>query len=334
MRVIAISGKAGSGKDYTANILKEYLEKKGFKVLITHYADLLKYLCKQLYGWDGNKDEKGRHLLQYVGTEIVRTKRPDFWVEFMIDILQLFGSDWDYVLIPDCRFPNEINGLIPHFLTVPVRIERTDGYDAGLTEEAKNHPSETSLDSYDAFVWYLKNCGTPNYHEKISDFADYLGNATTSEINDLLFGGRFSANLYEPVENIARRHALQLLLKWAPLFLSELEKELDPSVTFTTTPTTYCKGTIIINCARGKLEVTVSEEDNPPVRIASLSNPSLQNHFSNDVLISAAAVFASESNIIADAVKAAKNIKDARNVRIENANKAIVRFINQQWSTH
>lgn len=51
MKVITISGKAQNGKDTTAGLLKAALEADGYKVLITHYADLLKYICKQFFGW-------------------------------------------------------------------------------------------------------------------------------------------------------------------------------------------------------------------------------------------------------------------------------------------
>lgn len=57
MKVITISGKAQNGKDTTAGLLKAALEADGYKVLITHYADLLKYICKQFFGWDGQKDD-------------------------------------------------------------------------------------------------------------------------------------------------------------------------------------------------------------------------------------------------------------------------------------
>lgn len=108
MQVIAISGKAQHGKDTSAKILKNMLEADGYRVLITHYADLLKYMCRTFFGWNGEKDDAGRHILQYVGTDIIRQKRPDFWVDFVTDVLALFPDDWDFVLIPDCRFPNEI----------------------------------------------------------------------------------------------------------------------------------------------------------------------------------------------------------------------------------
>lgn len=45
--VIAISGKARSGKDQTAEFGKEYLESLGKNVLIAHYADFLKFALRE-----------------------------------------------------------------------------------------------------------------------------------------------------------------------------------------------------------------------------------------------------------------------------------------------
>jgi len=146
MRVIVISGKAQHGKDTTAEMLKKCLEDKGRKVLITHYADLLKYICQNFFGWDGRKDDAGRQILQKVGTDIIRQKRPDFWVDFIIDILDLFPGEWDYVLIPDCRFPNEIDRLKEAgFDLIHIRVVR-DNFESPLTPEQQAHPSETALD--------------------------------------------------------------------------------------------------------------------------------------------------------------------------------------------
>lgn len=72
MKVITISGKAQNGKDTTAGLLKAALEADGYKVLITHYADLLKYICKQFFGWDGQKDDAGRHMIKRTIKETVR----------------------------------------------------------------------------------------------------------------------------------------------------------------------------------------------------------------------------------------------------------------------
>lgn len=166
MKVICISGKAMSGKDTAANYLKNKLEESGKRVLITHYADLLKYICKTFFGWDGRKDEKGRQLLQYVGTDVVREQNPNYWVDFLMNILGMFQYNWDYVLIPDCRFPNEITRLKRNgFNTTSVKIIRDD-FDSSLTETQKSHKSETSMDNFD-FDFVIHNKGLNEYYENL-----------------------------------------------------------------------------------------------------------------------------------------------------------------------
>ena len=55
MKIVCISGKAQHGKDTTAKLLEEILEAQGNRVLIAHYGDLVKYVCKTFFGWDGMK---------------------------------------------------------------------------------------------------------------------------------------------------------------------------------------------------------------------------------------------------------------------------------------
>lgn len=155
IKIYAISGKAEHGKDTFADALHDELVGRGYRVLVTHYADLVKYVCKTFFNWDGKKDQKGRQLLQYVGTDVVRKAYPDYWVDFVSDMIRLFGSNWDYVLIPDTRFPNEIDKLKSNFENVKhIRVIRTD-FESTLTEEQKNHPSEIALDgiSPDLTFW-------------------------------------------------------------------------------------------------------------------------------------------------------------------------------------
>ena len=148
MKLILFTGQAGAGKDTAARYAKELLEKDGKRVLVTHYADLVKYICRQFFGWNGEKDEAGRTLLQTVGTDVVRKKYPDYWVNFILTMLELFPDEWDVVLIPDARFENECELPREHgFDTTVVRIERPF-LKSALTEEQKRHPSETSLQKY------------------------------------------------------------------------------------------------------------------------------------------------------------------------------------------
>lgn len=176
MKIICISGKARHGKDVTAGILKKILEEKGMRVLITHYGDLLKYICSSFFGWNGKKDKAGRDLLQYIGTNNIRDKEPDYWVNFVAGVLRIFPQWWDYVLIPDCRFPNEIDVMRDIFKddVTHLRIVRFDydpnenrwaPFDNGLTEEQKNHISETALDHVKPNLT-LYNFGTYERYEQ------------------------------------------------------------------------------------------------------------------------------------------------------------------------
>lgn len=172
MKIITLSAKAKGGKDFCANLIKQKLELKGEKVLITHYADLLKYICKTFFGWNGQKDVEGRTLLQYVGTDIIRQKNPDYWVNFLIGIFNLFPDEWDYVLIPDTRFPNENDLMKECFDVSTVRVTRPN-YDNGLTEKQQNHESEIALDDY-KFDYQIINNGDDSIHIEIDNFINWL----------------------------------------------------------------------------------------------------------------------------------------------------------------
>lgn len=158
MRIILISGTAGSGKDTVGEILRDAYEGDGYRVLTTHFADLVKYVSANFCGWNGVKDIAGRSILQKVGTDIVRKWNEDYWVDFLIDMLGLFGGQYDYVLIPDARFPNEVSKIKEKWPnTIHLRVERHN-YKTHLTEEQQHHASETALETVMPDVW-IKNDG-------------------------------------------------------------------------------------------------------------------------------------------------------------------------------
>lgn len=159
MKVICISGKAQHGKDTSAAMMKTMLEADGHKVLIAHYGDLVKYICKTFFNWNGEKDEYGRSLLQRIGTDVIRNQKPDYWVSFITGILEFFNGEWDYVLIPDSRFPNEVDYLKEHgFDVIHMRVIRQN-FTSPLTPEQQQHPSETALDDV-LPDYYINNYGS------------------------------------------------------------------------------------------------------------------------------------------------------------------------------
>jgi hypothetical protein len=150
--ILCICGKARHGKNTFADILKEQSKKN---ILQIAYADYLKYVARKYFGWDGQKDEKGRTLLQQLGTEDARANNPDVWVDTVIGLVKAIGHKYDYIVTTDCRFPNEINRWEEEGFTVyAIHVERPK-FDNGLTEEQKSHESENALNSFD-FDYYAE----------------------------------------------------------------------------------------------------------------------------------------------------------------------------------
>jgi len=172
MKIFTISAKARHGKDLTAQIMKEKLETVGKKVFIVHYGDYVKYVCKEYFGWDGQKDEKGRTILQRIGTDVVRAKHPDFWVETVERLINVFQDDFDYFIIPDCRFQNEVEYLRDKGYNVTAFKVIRLNFESELTEEQKRHPSETALDDYIFDVYFECESGKENVEKAVNAFIE------------------------------------------------------------------------------------------------------------------------------------------------------------------
>lgn len=151
--IILISGKAEAGKDVLAKKLAREFSMLNPRVL--HFAEPLKELCK-LFGWDGNKNEIGRDMLQFFGSG-ARKFDVNFWVKTLHEsIIKLMRFHFKCFIVADCRYPNEINYFKDRYSKVfTIRIERPDHQNA-LTQEQREHPSECSLDDYE-FDYTLLN---------------------------------------------------------------------------------------------------------------------------------------------------------------------------------
>lgn len=148
-KVILISGKAEHGKTLAANVLKNLLESRGDKTLILSFADYLKFICMEYLGWDGKKDDKGRETLQYVGTDLIRNRDGDFWVNAVKNLVEVLKRDFDYFIIDDVRFVNELHAFMS-IENLSIRIKRLNGdntpFENSLSDTHRAHPSETGLD--------------------------------------------------------------------------------------------------------------------------------------------------------------------------------------------
>lgn len=154
VKIILISGKAGSGKTFLANHLKSYIEEAyGKKGYVINFGDALKMVATQIYNWDGEKDETGRELLQRVGTDIAQKNNNMVWVNIVIQIIKAFRSEYDFVIIGDIRFRHEIYGIYDYSVDQS-SCQQSDsvyhiniiGPENNLSNRAKCHPSEEEVD--------------------------------------------------------------------------------------------------------------------------------------------------------------------------------------------
>ena len=175
MKKILISGKAGAGKDQSAQFVQEELERRGYTCRIFHFADTLKFICKHFYGWNGEKDDYGRNMLQQVGTEYFRNEVCEtFWVDLLSNIIECPRMEADFVIIPDARFRGEIEGFSR---PITVRIERPNNPGA-LTGDAAQHQSEVDLDDYKFHYLILNDGDLDTLKQKISYLVDRLTDTT------------------------------------------------------------------------------------------------------------------------------------------------------------
>ena len=145
-KIILFSGKAECGKSSATKITKELLEALGYNVIKLSYADYVKHTAKIIFGWNGEKDDVGRQLLQWWGTDKVRKQDPNFWVDTVVRLASVIDDMFDFIIIDDVRFENEVNRW-GEYKTYAVRIERPE-HTSALNKEQLEHISETALDNY------------------------------------------------------------------------------------------------------------------------------------------------------------------------------------------
>lgn len=160
-KIIGISGKLGSGKDYVADFLINEISQK-YNIVPDHrkFAEKVKEITaivtnkplETMYTQEGKNaviaafNSTAGKMQQIIGTEIFRTYDPDFWIKATL-------SDYEpemSIIISDVRFKNEadsilkLGGILIRLNGDPMNIRKN-------TTRNINHPSECDLDDYDKF---------------------------------------------------------------------------------------------------------------------------------------------------------------------------------------
>lgn len=156
--ILGISGKAESGKDTIANIIKEIYP----DTVILHFGDALKDVVSRAFNivretLDSQEGKKEiypylgitkREILQKVGTLFRENFFEDIWINNVMN--QIDNPNGIYV-IPDVRYPKELEA-IQYMGGLVIRVERP-----GI--KRMEHHSETALDDY-PFEHIINNDGT------------------------------------------------------------------------------------------------------------------------------------------------------------------------------
>ena len=161
-KIYVISGKAGSGKDTVASMIKDKIE----ETVILSYASYLKMYAKEIVGWDGT-DPKPREFLQQLGVELIKNQIDDkFLINRIKEDIEVYSYFYDVIVISDARFPDEIESIKDSFDNVTV-IHMSERSNA-LTDNEKKHATEISLDNYHNYDYEIKEDNLNSLKEEVN----------------------------------------------------------------------------------------------------------------------------------------------------------------------
>lgn len=123
--IVGFYGKAGAGKTTAATVLEDIIggghtpldlsSSPFYPVSALAFADPIKEIARQSFGWDGEKDERGRKLLQVIGTECGRHYNENIWIDktmAKVDVRVNGRPTSNLYIIHDVRFENEALAIL------------------------------------------------------------------------------------------------------------------------------------------------------------------------------------------------------------------------------
>ena len=179
---IGIGGFMGNGKSTVAQFIADIIKNTTpHAVLIEPFAKGVKDTAYEM-GWDGNKDARGRRLLQLIGTECGRKCiGEDVWVNYWKKQINIWAQskseDYLFVIADDLRFMNELE------------LIQTYGY--AVLIEGRVKPSKPR------WLRHASEKGLP------TSLYDYLIFNHGKNINEL------HSNTYHLVQNILKKESLR-----------------------------------------------------------------------------------------------------------------------------
>jgi dephospho-CoA kinase len=164
--LIGLSGKAGSGKSTVGDYLAGAHGYSQFA-----FAGALKEVVQIVFNFTDDQMVFGKEVihphwgvsprwcLQWLGTEVFRSKWPDIWIRHLrqeiLDFLAINGQR--PVVVTDVRFRDEAEAL-KRMGGLLLRIERVGGENTCFTG-IPGHSSESDLDDGEVWDYVIRNDG-------------------------------------------------------------------------------------------------------------------------------------------------------------------------------
>lgn len=167
MKLFVIGGKAKSGKNTFATLLREELKDYNYKPCVMHLTNPLYSYAQNYFEWNENCDEKPREFLQKMGIEIIKNKlgKKTFLLDRLSEDIEILSEFFDTFIIADARLKEEFNYLTTKYNDIiTIKLER-DNYENNLTISEKEHITEKDLDNYDNFDYFVKNTSLADLKE-------------------------------------------------------------------------------------------------------------------------------------------------------------------------
>lgn len=152
-KIIIISGKAKTGKNTVADMIKDMCNENNKKVINLAYASYLKEYAKNILNWDGNEETKPRKFLQELGVDLLKAKiDTKMLVNRIVQDIKVYSYFYDVITISDARFIDEIEIIKSTFdNAIALHLYRNVELKEG------NHITETALDSYNNYDYTIDN---------------------------------------------------------------------------------------------------------------------------------------------------------------------------------
>lgn len=165
--IILIAGRARSGKSSLAQCLKLEFEQINKKVVFSPYTKYLKLYIEEITNKKINDNDKPRDLLQQISSKIIKGElsKNNFFIDRQIEDIEIYSYFADVIIIPDVRFPKEIEILKEKFPNIiSIGIKRKD-YISTLTKEQQEDITETALNYYNKYDFEVLNNTDTNLQE-------------------------------------------------------------------------------------------------------------------------------------------------------------------------